>query len=92
MKWGCGTIFWLQPLSGHSRPSPAAASPVSQPSCRYDCCLAACRFLLESSDSLILLITLVRWLQCPRINIYQRLAYDLGAFQSWGKTGYTGYI
>jgi len=48
MKWGCGTLFWLQPLSGHRRPSPAAASPVSQRSCRYHCCLATCRFLLRS--------------------------------------------
>lgn len=63
MKWGCGTLFWLQPLSGHCRPSPAAASPVSQRSCRYHCCPAACRLLLENSDSVFFMVTLVRWLQ-----------------------------
>lgn len=91
MKSGCGTLFWLQPLSGHCRPLslPLLLSPNG---------LASLSAALAPAVSCLMSLThCFCWLHwyagytTHRIHIYQSITYVLGAYQPLGRTGYAGY-
>lgn len=70
MKSGYGTFFWLLARYRSYGLSPSDAPLVLQGLRGPTCCLAACDFPSDISDSMSLLVTLVHWLHIRKL-IYE---------------------